>query len=125
MSFSMPEQHRNSREELRLYGVHGGKRAGVFFVDSKGGRVLNCIASSGLGWEHVSVSCWQGRKGRTPTWQEMCRVKALFWDAEDCVVQYHPPESEYVNNAEALHLWRPAADVDLPRPHHALVGVLA
>ena len=34
--------------------------------------------------------------------------KALFWDEDDCVIQYHPPRSEYVNNHQnCLHLWRP------------------
>ena len=66
---------------------------------------LRVIASNGLGWEHVSVS----RQDRCPTWAEMCAVKAFFWDKEDTVVQFHPPESEYVNvHPNCLHLWRPA-----------------
>lgn len=77
------------------------------------------IASSGFGWEHVSVS----RRDRCPTWDEMCLVKALFWDDDDCVIQHHPPCSEYVNNHPyCLHLWRPI-DVSLPMPPSILVGV--
>ena len=61
------------------------------------------IASDGMGWEHVSVSL----KNRCPNWTEMCYMKNLFWDKEDCVVQFHPPQNEYVNNNEnCLHLWR-------------------
>jgi hypothetical protein len=53
----------------------------------------------------------------------MCHVKALFWDPEDWVVQYHPAESEYVNNhPHTLHLWRPTA-ATLPTPPSILVGV--
>lgn len=60
---------------------------------------------------------------RTPNWKEMCHIKDLFWDSEDCVVQYHPPQSEYVNNHEyTLHLWRPI-DQDLPMPPSILVGL--
>jgi hypothetical protein len=44
---------------------------------------------------------------RTPNWPEMCFVKGLFWDDEECVVQFHPSRSEYVNNHRGcLHLWK-------------------
>lgn len=79
---------------------------------------FRAIAGNGEGWEHVSVSL----PNRCPTWEEMCAIKDLFWDAEDCVVQYHPPKSEYVNcHLYCLHLWRPIG-FDLARPHHSLVG---
>ena len=56
------------------------------------------------GWEHVSVKLFARR---LPTWDEMCEVKDIFWDAEEEVVQMHPKKSEYINFVEALHLWRP------------------
>ena len=66
-------------------------------------RALKVQASDGFGWEHVSVSLVD----RCPTWQEMCFVKSLFWGDDDLVVQFHPPESEYVNSHPfCLHLWR-------------------
>lgn len=38
----------------------------------------------------------------------MCAVKDLFFEPEDCVIQYHPPKSEYVNHHPGcLHLWMP------------------
>lgn len=65
---------------------------------------LFCIASDGGGWEHVSVS----NRGRCPTWDEMCFVKQQFWSPDDCVLQYHPAEANYVNtHPNCLHLWRP------------------
>ena len=65
--------------------------------------ILTVVATRGDGWEHVSVSL----TSRCPTWDEMNYVKDLFWEAEDCVVQYHPPKSEYVNvHPFCLHLWR-------------------
>jgi hypothetical protein len=92
---------------------------GAFMLKLKGGQFVQVIASDGLGWEHVSVS----RRDRCPTWEEMCQVNALFWDEEDCVVQYHPPRSEYVNNhPNCLHLWRPT-EGQIPRPMKLLVGV--
>ena len=70
------------------------------------------------GWEHVSVSY----SDRRPTWREMALIKSIFWDADDCVVQFHPPESDYVNNHSfCLHLWRPTG-VALPRPPSWMVG---
>lgn len=81
---------------------------------------IRCVASDGEGWEHVSVSL----PSRCPTWGEMCAVKAMFWDAEDCVMQLHPPRSQWVNNHEyCLHLWRPTSAV-IPQPPGILVGVL-
>ena len=54
-------------------------------------------------FEHVSVSLGH----RCPTWEEMCKVKDLFFDDEDVVVQFHPKKSEYVNLSQfCLHLWR-------------------
>ena len=63
------------------------------------------------GWEHVSVSC----SNRCPNWPEMAFVKDLFWGPDECVVQYHPPEKDYVNNHPGvLHLWK--APVVMPMP---------
>lgn len=77
------------------------------------------IASDGEGWEHISVSL----NHRCLTWDEMCYIKSLFWGVDDCVVQYHPPETEYINNHKyCLHLWRPMDEV-MPMPPKHLVGV--
>ncbi len=83
------------------------------------------IASNGEGWEHCSVSLTtkKGTINRTPTWDEMCKVKDLFWGKEDTVIQYHPAESDYVNmHKYCLHLWRPIG-IELPKPHHSLIGI--
>jgi hypothetical protein len=71
-----------------------------------------------MGWEHVSVST----RRRAPNWQEMCFIKALFWDEEEVVVQFHPKKSEYVNFAKTcLHLWRPL-NAHIPTPPSIMVG---
>lgn len=92
---------------------------GYFVIQKEKHRnTLACVASDGVGWEHVSVST----PYRCPTWEEMCEVKDLFWDAEDLIVQYHPPKSEYVNNHPfVLHLWR-QTDKEFPLPPSILVG---
>ena len=104
---------------------------GQFFVplaSFAGDRIWAlCMVSDGEGWEHVSVSVWKSGKslGRCPTWEEMCHVKDLSWNAEECVVQYHPRRSEYRNlHPHVLHLWRsvhhafpePSAGFVAPRP---------
>ena len=81
------------------------------------------IVSDGEGWEHVSVVIIDNRMPETPTWDEMCIIKDMFWDEEDTVVQYHPPKSEYINNNEnCLHLWRKIG-FDFPLPDSTLIGI--
>jgi hypothetical protein len=82
---------------------------------------LRIIASDGYGWRHVSVSRRDSHK--PPTWEMMCAVKDLFWEAEDWVVQFHPARSEYINNHPGcLHLWQ-CMDRLQPTPESALVGL--
>jgi hypothetical protein len=113
-------------EEHRLltgvYGSRPGATYGVFNLPGPCGERLRIIASDGedTGWEHVSVSTERGK--RIPNWQEMCFVKDLFWAPEECVVQFHPPASQYVNNySVVLHLWR-CTQQDFPMPPAILVG---
>ncbi len=80
------------------------------------GVFANCIISDGEGWEHLSVHIPDQGKARTPTWDEMCKLKDLFWKKDEWVVQYHPAESKYVNiHPHVLHLWRPR-EAFLPTP---------
>lgn len=119
MAFHVPEKYRVRFGPLRSDASYGNN--GQFFLPApKFKTPLMVQASDGISWEHVSVSTsW-----RAPSWSEMCAVKALFWDAEDCVVQYHPPPaSEYINNHPyCLHLWRPI-DGEILMPPSILVGL--
>lgn len=91
--------------------------------------VLMCVVSDGADWEHVSVSVkvrmFSGQlreSERTPTWEEMCHVKDLFWDRDECVIQYHPRAAEYRNcHKYVLHLWRPTNAI-IPEPNADFVG---
>lgn len=86
---------------------------GAFIVNK-----MRIVASDGGDWEHVSVST----KKKIPTWKQMCQIKELFWGDEDCVIQFHPPKSEYVNYHEfTLHLWRSQAE-ECARPPSIMVG---
>jgi len=97
---------------------------GVFQIKVGEQTLAICIASDGAGWEHISVSIiTRSRRRRLPNWSEMCKVKGIFWGPEDCVMQLHPPESDYINNAKnVLHLWRPVGE-EIPRPPSILVGI--
>ena len=118
MAFKVPEAYRVKHGRLASSADYNGNN-GLFIVNLKRGQRVKVIASDGLGWEHVSVS----RDDRPPLWDEMCQIKDMFWDAEDCVVQFHPPHSEYVNNhPNCLHLWR-MVGVDFPMPDSIMVGI--
>lgn len=117
MAFRVPEKYR-----IRD-GSHGSDNRsgnnGAFMFPFKPWRAqLFVIASDGAGWEHVSVS----NPVRTPTWEEMSFIKQTFWGDEDCVVQFHPPKSEYVNQHPfCLHLWRKIG-AEFETPPSILVG---
>lgn len=115
MAFRVPEPFRVQVDGMPR--TQPGDPRGVFKFLGKDGAVLRCIAAKGEGWEHVSVSL----ADRIPSWDEMCRVKALFWEPEDCVMQLHPPQSQYVNcHPNVLHLWRPE-DQPIPMPPRRFV----
>lgn len=78
-------------------------KAGYLSLPS-GIRVQVIVGFAENGWEHVSVKLLARR---LPTWDEMQYIKEVFWEDEEEVVQMHPKKSQYVNIAEALHLWRP------------------
>lgn len=117
MTFHVPNKFRIKTGYLASDDSFGNN--GAFEANLKRGQSVFIIASDGAGWEHVSVS----RQDRCPTWDEMCQVKDLFWDKEDCIIQYHPPHSVYVDNHKfCLHLWRPIG-IQVPIPETILVGV--
>lgn len=65
------------------------------------------IWSYDSGWDHVSFD----GKLTTPSWEDMCMIKDMFFDENECVAQFHPAKSDYVNIAEhCLHLWKPQDD---------------
>lgn len=116
------DKYRVVEEEHRFYRTKGDSKNGVFKVYVNG-RSFLVIASNGGGWEHVSVSPCSRKRQSCPTWEEMCEIKDLFFEAEERVVQYHPPKSEYVNqHPYCLHLWRPLAE-DMPFPPAIFVGM--
>ena len=79
-----------------------------------GGWKGTVIWSFGGRWEHVSVAPY--RTYVTPSWDDMCKLKEMFFKDEECVLQYHPPKSDYINIMQnCLHLWRPTREA-VPMP---------
>lgn len=90
--------------------VFDGGCGEIYFPGQREPMVV--VWSFGGGWEHVSVSY----RKRTPTWAEMCKVKDMFWNEDETVVQYHPKKSDYVNiHPYCLHLWRKCGE-DFEQP---------
>lgn len=114
-----------SLEELRqtpnLLICRTASDGGYGEIFQLGKRYGSVIWSFGGGWEHISVSPF--KRSHTPTWEEMCRLKEMFFHDDEVVVQFHPAKSEYVNNMpNCLHLWRPT-EAELPTPPSIMVGV--
>jgi hypothetical protein len=113
------DQFRSREMELRFAGVPGNHELGCFLVPSPiDGQTLKVIASSGEGWDHVSVS----RSSRCPNWPEMDHIKRLFFLDTETAMQLHVPPSEHVNHHPyCLHIWRPLG-VEIPVPPSIMVG---
>lgn len=129
--FHVPELNRITKHTL-LGTTSADGNNGAFLIRQTNGRDLYIIASdgsdwekeglTGVKWEHVSIHVYDGKRTLTPRWDEMCKVKDIFWDDEDVVVQFHPKKSEYINqHKNTLHLWRPIG-IDIPYPPKETVG---
>ena len=123
--FEVPEKYRISggpEIDPMYYSDESFGNNGAFCILLKSNgkaRKFTLLASDGEDWEHVSVSL----PDRCPTWGEMTYIKDLFWGEDDCVVQYHPPKEDYINNHPyCLHLWR-SIDKEMPKPRFELVGL--
>lgn len=101
------------------YGWSGDETCGAFRLPSPiDGGLLTCVASSGDGWDHVSVS----RSNRCPNWPEMEFVRRRFFKDEECVMQLHVPVADHINaHPNCLHLWRSQTQ-EIPRPPRWMVA---
>jgi hypothetical protein len=104
---------------MMLYGNAGDETCGVFGIPSKiDGAELRVVASSGLGWDHVSVS----RKNRCPNWYELEQIKRLFFADDEVAMQLHVPSKDHLSlHPHCLHLWRPQ-EVAIPLPPSGMVA---
>ena len=108
---------RTPRVQIVAAGPDGGQ-AYVHLFSSKKPRPATVVFSWGGGWDHVSVSF----SNRCPDWEEMSELKRLFFLPEETAWEYHPAESEYVNNHPyCLHIWR-CQQPGMPTPPSWMVG---
>lgn len=107
----------------RVHRVGGKGNYGAFIVELDETHRAMVIAADGeeTGWEHVSVheryrknsGKW---KQRIPSWEIMCIVKDLFFESDECVIQFHPKEEDYIDTTPyVLHLWRKEGE-EFPMP---------
>ena len=71
-----------------------------------------------IGWEHVSLHAYDPffHKAKTPTWDQMCYAKDLFWDEDEVVMQIHVAKKDWISNHDhVLHLWSPKGEA-IPLP---------
>lgn len=110
------ELQRTSNLLIRTIGEDGG------YGEIQWGRLkASVIWSYGGGWDHVSVAPY--KHSYIPSWEDMCKVKDMFFSTSETVVQYHPAKEDYVNNMRnCLHLWRPQKE-RLPKPPTVMVGI--
>lgn len=104
---------------ISWYGDAGDETCGVFELPRPTDRApLRIIASSGMEWDHVSVS----RKNRCPNWTELEHVKRLFFCDDETAMQLHVPSTDHISvHPNCLHLWRPQS-IEIPRPPGFMVG---
>lgn len=111
-----------------LFHTKPGARAGLFIIKQETFQIRMIVddgVGSESGWEHVSVSCKgkypDGYKDILPPWDCMKMVKMMFWEDEECVLQFFPPQSVYKDdNPSVLHLWRQVG-INHPTPPLDLV----
>lgn len=111
------DRYRWDGGERRL-GINPDRsRCGLFLIVRKG-VTLRTLASTGEGWDHVSVST----ASRCPTWEEMEHIKRLFFREDEAAMQLHPPLADYRNcHPHCLHIWRPHFE-SKPMPDPLLVA---
>ena len=100
-----------------LYGSLGDENNGFFFIPKIKGY-FQVLASTGLGWEHVSFCLYNEKmklEKRIPKYSEVCKIKEMFFGNEDAY-EVHPREEDYINDHPyVLHLWRPSSE-KMPLP---------
>jgi len=105
----------NDKIRINEVGPDGGAYE-LFYPSTH--RVLRCIASFGLGWEHVSVSLPE----RCPRWDELEFAKRFFFLPHETAMQLHVPPKEHINtHPYTLHMWRPT-EMFIPMPPKWMVG---
>jgi len=115
---SEPDTEKLRVRDYDKYGGPGSKTGGAFEIRCPlTGGWLRIIASSGGGWDHISISL----EHRCPNWTEMEFVKRLFFKPDELAWQYHMPPADHIDfHPYVLHIWRKHNFV-MPTPPRELV----
>ena len=95
------------------FGSYGDETCGCFLIPyPRTGVTLAVTASSGDGWDHVSVSL----QNRTPNWHEMQHIHRTFFNDHETAWEYHVKPEDHINvMPNCLHLWRKQG-FEMPMP---------
>lgn len=109
---------------IPLYDDYGDEHNGVFMIPIDN-KFFQVVASDGDDWDHVSITI-KTQTGelvkRCPKWNEMCKIKEMFFEDDEEVMQFHPKKEDYVDvHPYCLHLWRPQK-LKIPSPPSYMVG---
>lgn len=111
------DRYRDVAGGNRLWGWAGDETCGAFRVPI-GSHEFTVVASSGMGWDHVSVSL----KNRCPSWGEMESIKRLFFRPDEIAMQLHVATSDHISfHPNCLHIWRPQ-NAEIPLPPKVMVA---
>lgn len=59
--------------------------------------------------DHVSISNF--KRNKLPSWDDMCKLKDMFFRSDEMAVQIHPAEKNYLHGVNGLmnvlHIWAP------------------
>lgn len=102
-----------TKMEKMMWGEYPASHAGAFSVQSKqDGGYMHVIATSGEGWDHISVS----RADRVPDYYEMKYIAELFLKSGEVAMQLYVPSKDHVNiHNNCLHWFRPTKK-EIPLP---------
>lgn len=65
--------------------------------------------------------CIKQYKKNDGGWEQMNKIKEIFFNDDEVVIQIHPAKKDYINkHPYVLHLWRPQ-NVEIPLPDKLMV----
>lgn len=109
------EELKKTRICIKQYKKNDGGWAICYLPPEK--KEFKIVFSFGYGWDHVSATLID----KLPTWEQMNKIKEIFFNDDEVVIQIHPAKKDYINkHPYVLHLWRPQ-NVEIPLPDKLMV----
>lgn len=109
-------------EEVPGITLNAGSYRGVSDATRGMVVVVDETEIDGRRWRHLSVS----RRSRTPSYDDLVRVRRLFFGDAEPAYQVFPRAGEHRNLHEhCLHLWKGVGFDPFPDPHGERQGTIA